>query len=598
MEQFLINDHPSAKECLAELSDSTTVITNVDKQNRLIRTTSYEFEIDKKYSDIFESFFSQKSLKYDPIIFGKDQTENIVSVSVEDTKVFIYKEYNGVISCEVRKSNPWIIYPVKPPGQSIKLSGNQFYTYLKEYPNDEVFNKSKGYCYGRKMDFYTISDPVEAFMVKNGTTFFKGMKFEQVSKLAFDIETTGLHPNAKDAQTLLISNYYINSSGKKELKLFSLDEFSDESTMIIEWSNWVRLLDPSIILGHNIYMFDLPYLNRRLEILVGHGLNLGRDKSAVKFASRPSKKRKDGSQEYEYHKVRIHGREVIDTWFLAINYDNVRKQYSSLGLKQIIQWEYENALSLGDKATAIQSELIQDQKNRTFVDAAMIKHEWKDLEKREKIKLYCIDDAKESMYLLHLMAPPYFYLSQSVPKSFQSMTETATGSQINSVMCRNYLQEMHSLPKATESEKFEGAISFGLPGLYKNCLKIDFSSLYPSIMRQYCVCDEKKDPKKYFPKMVEYFTIERLKNKKLAKETGEQYYLDTSESQKIYINSCYGFLGSSGLLFNSPKNAAFITEKGRELLNVITKHFTNKTVFEWQNQLKKDGDTDETAMDE
>jgi DNA polymerase elongation subunit (family B) len=66
--------------------------------------------------------------------------------------------------------------------------------------------------------------------------------------------------------------------------------------------------------------------------------------------------------------------------------------------------------------------------------------------------------------------------------------------------------------------------------------------------------------------MVDYFTIERLKNKKLAKETGDSYYDDLQNSQKIAINSAYGFLGAPGLNFNSPQHAAFITKTGREIL--------------------------------
>ena len=133
-------------------------------------------------------------------------------------------------------------------------------------------------------------------------------------------------------------------------------------------------------------------------------------------------------------------------------------------------------------------------------------------------------------------------------------------------MVRGYLQDNHSLPKADPKAPFEGATTFGNPGIYHNVRKIDVASLYPSIMMEYQIRDDYKDPKQNLTKVIEYFLTERLKNKASANETGEKYYRDMEQSQKIGINSIYGFLGATGLLFNSPENAALVTRKGREIL--------------------------------
>ncbi|NJO64173.1 MAG: hypothetical protein HC836_40180 [Richelia sp. RM2_1_2] len=176
------------------------------------------------------------------------------------------------------------------------------------------------------------------------------------------------------------------------------------------------------------------------------------------------------------------------------------------------------------------------------------------------------------------------------------MLESASGGQINSIMLRGYLQNNHSIPKADEIESFQGAISFGVPGIYKNVMKIDFSGLYPSIMRQYKVHDEKKDPLKLFLTLVEYFAEFRLKYKKLYKETNEKYYDDMQGALKIFANSCYGFLGTNGLNFNSEKSAAFITEKGRELLKYTIEWATNKDYEYWKSLTEnKEEAEDETT---
>jgi DNA polymerase, archaea type len=576
-EQIVINTYRDGKEFLV-LEDGNEYCLSYDP---------------KVYSDYAkQSNSNPNQLKYDPVIFGKDQTENIVSVVAEETTAYIYREVDGKVTCDVKVAKPWIIGTGKPKMGGKSLNGNLFYKYFKEFDSFEEYKKTKGMMYGKGLEFYSVNDLGEAYMATSGVTYFKGMKFEDVSVLSFDIETTGLHADAPDAKVLLISNTYRNSAGKIEKRMFSIDDYSYETELLLAWESYVQYKNPSIIIGHNIYGFDLPYLNTRMDQLGQRSLILGRDNSNIKFAEKPSRKRKDGSQEYDYFKVRIHGREVIDTWFLSINYDNVRKQYPSLGLKQIIKWEYDHALELGDQMSNLQKRLCNLQKSRVFYDGGKIRDNWDNLEERAKIKKYCQDDSDEALFLYDLMAPGVFYQTQSMPKTFQAMTESAAGTQINSLMVRNYLQEGHSLPRADEQQAYVGAISFGIPGRYANTAKWDVASLYPSIMIQYEVCDIKKDPKKYFLRVVKYFTEERLKNKKLAKETGEQYYLDMSEGQKITINSMYGFLGSKGLLFNSPSWAAFITEKGREILNIACEWATGKNLEYWKNKVTEEGEPD------
>jgi len=80
------------------------------------------------------------------------------------------------------------------------------------------------------------------------------------------------------------------------------------------------------------------------------------------------------------------------------------------------------------------------------------------------------------------------------------------------------------------------------------------------------IYDEEKDPKANFLTMVKYFTEERLANKQKGKETGDRYYKDMEQAQKIVINSAYGLLGATGVNFNSMANADRVTATGREIL--------------------------------
>jgi len=203
---------------------------------------------------------------------------------------------------------------------------------------------------------------------------------------------------------------------------------------------------------------------------------------------------------------------------------------------------------------------------------------------RQKIKIYAEKDSDDALKLYDLFIPAFFYLTQHVPKSFQEIGCSATGSQINSFLIRSYLQVGHSIPKADEIQHFEGAISLGIPGIHKNVVSLDVQSLYPSLILQYSIYPKNKDPHGNFLKMVEYFTNERIKNKKLHKETKDDHYKDLSNTFKIFINSAYGLLGANGLNFNSAFDANKVTRLGRETLKKGIEHITGIPFDDWKTQ--------------
>lgn len=482
-------------------------------------------------------------MTYNPLIFGKDSTPNIVSCEVKNGSIELFIEKDGVLSTKVITNSYWILSSTLPASNWGNLQGGLHYKYGKRFTDKEEYDRVK-YSIYKKYDTYSIYDDKEAAMVLNGFTYFKDTKINEVSILSFDIESTGLVHN-NSSKVLLISNTFRNVHGI-ERKLFAYDDYETEAEFFDAWCNWVREKNPSIMCGHNIFSYDLPYLAYNAE-KAGTSLRLGRDESGIKFAKKESDFRIDGSKSLQYKKSFIYGREIIDTMFLSYKYDIGRK-YESYGLKSII------------KAEGLEV------KDRQFYDASQIRFTYKDEVEWKKIKQYATEDSDDALNLFDLMIPSYFYLTRSIPKSFQTMLTSASGSQINSFLVRSYLQDGHSVPKGTDAERFEGAISAGNPGVYYNAFKVDVASLYPSIMLQYEIYDRAKDPKAHFQKMVEYFTKERLDNKKKAKETGDKYYKDLEQSEKIVINSCYGMLGAQGLNFNSPSNAALVTRKGREIL--------------------------------
>lgn len=486
------------------------------------------------------------------LIYGKSDLEGVVGIepTPEGTEIFI-QEADGFVSSQVVETKLWMVADSCLDHHFHPLKGSLPYKWIKQY------NSPRGYLSDRRkykdQGTYSLWDLKESFMLHEGITYFRGLKPSDVSTLSFDIETVGL-THDWNSRILIISNTF-RSKGKTIRKMFTYDEYDSQGELLKAWEAWVNEIDPTIILGHNIYLYDFPYM-MYIADREGITLNLGRNGDPIHKDDWDSEKRKAQNDFQKYKKIRIYGREVIDTLFLAWAYDNVAKKYENYGLKNIVKQE-------GLEAT-----------DRQFYDASQIRFKYTDPVEWKKIKAYAEFDADDSLNIYDIMCPSLFYMTQSVSRSYQHMLESATGGQINNMMIRAYLQENLSLPKISPTTEYEGAISIGNPGIYSNVYKIDVASLYPNIILEYGVYDKEKDPEGVLLKLVDTFTTERIKNKKLAKK--DKYYDDLQGAQKIFINSMYGFMGSAHNIFNYPIGASFITETGRNLLEFTMKWAEDK----------------------
>ena len=497
--------------------------------------------------------------EHNDLIFGKDKTTNVVSISVDDNVVYLYKEINNKLEIEVRPYKHWILAPKNYEGFK-RLKGSGYYKYIHEVDTRLDFEKARQRGY--KLDFYSLYSSEEAALVREGITYFKNMKVDEVSVLAFDIEATTLKHN-EDSRVLIISNAF-RKNGKIIRKMFCIDEYNNNDGKMIEaWTEWVREINPSIICGHNIFGYDLPYLNYCYYRTHFEDMKLGRDNSSIKFNTYDSEFRKDGSQTYSYRNCLIRGREIVDTMFLSIKYDATDRMFVSYGLKNII------------------AQLGLEKKDRQHYDASKISQNWNKISERIKIKAYAEHDADDALNLYEKMIPPFFYYTQSIPKTLQQIINSATGSQINVFLVRSYIQNNHSIPKTSELNYVQGGISFAIPGIYKNMLKVDLKSAYPSQVLRFKLYDKVKDPEANFYKMVKYFTEERFQLKDMYQKTKDLYYKNREQSGKIFINSAYGLCNTPGLHFNSPKLAEKITYETRNMIDMALEWASGKKSDYW-----------------
>lgn len=493
------------------------------------------------------------------LVYGKNNLDRIVSVEPgQGSTCEIFRELeDGTIESRNVPMSHYLLFAEQKSPKFKELAGNQHYKYLYETDSRAKYEEVLAGCYKNRYDFHVIRDAKEAFMVKDGYTYFKGMKVEDVSVMSVDLEHSfgvGSEPDPNGELFIIVTTF--RKKGVITKKMFSLDEYQDEAKMLEDFCLYVCEKDPSIVIGHNKLGHDLPILKFAAS-RAGIQLKMGRNGSSVKFATKASQFRKDGSQTYDYFNAWIYGREIVDTYFLAIKYD-IARNYESYGLKAIIKHE------------GIERE------GRVHYDASKIKQDWQDPEKRKQIKEYAIDDADDALKLFDLMIPSLFYYTQTIPRSFQQVINTASGSQLNSMMIRAYLQQGHSIAKGSEAVEYQGAISLAVPGIHKNVLRLDCVSMYPSIMKQYEIYNKHKDPQAIFLKLVEYFLSEKLRYGKLGVETGDGYYTNNERAFKILANSLYGFLGAPKLNYNFPEGAARVTEYGRNILKKAIKLVTGR----------------------
>lgn len=479
------------------------------------------------------------------LLYGKNPKQGIVALEAKGDKLHIFThEGKEVVDCDY-----YIIYDKYLEAHTDgRLEGNGPLRYYSKFQNNQDLYNFETLLKNKDIKYFKPRNPKEGMMLKNGYTMYKGMKFKDLTLLSFDLETTGATIDS-NSHVLLISNTVRTSAGNIVRKLFAFDDYDSPEAFIKDWCKWVRSQNPDVLLGHNIFGFDLPYLKQFCKNQNIDSLHLGRDASKLDYSKWPSKFRKDGSQSYDYINVNCYGREIIDTMFLAFKFDIARK-YESYGLKQIIKQEG------------------LEKAERQHYDASKIRTMFNNPVEWAKIKKYAEHDADDALALFDLMAPSFFYYTQVVPMSFQNIINRATGSQVNNIMLRSYIQEALSLPLPSDAENFQGAEVISNPGIYEHVYKVDVASLYPSIMLKNEVYPAEKDYNGNFLKILKKLTQERLTNKRLAKETGDRYYKDMSESQKIVINSAYGFMGAPGLNFNYPEGAAQVTHEGRRILNV------------------------------
>ena len=447
------------------------------------------------------------------------------------------------------------------------LSGNRDFRAVatfdspKDYDDAKKFLRScTGFTAGSpNAPYIATSDLVQQALIRSQIRLFSGMRFDEVRRMQIDIETLcepgyDFSNSARPGDAICIIGMSDNTGWECALSIQNMTE----QELLAEFVRIVQERDPDIIEGHNLFRFDLPYIEARAKRWKVK-LALGRDGSAP---AKRSSRFNIAERTVNYTRYDIFGRHIADTYHLALFYDAIRRDLDGYGLKTI-------AKHFGVAA-----------ENRTYLhldeEGVTMNEQW--AEDPARCMAYCLDDVRETRAIAEILAPASFYQTQIIPLSYQNCIIRGNATRIDSVFLAEYLNEHHSVPSPEPARPFSGALtqSFG-EGVYKDVMHCDVRSLYPSILLA-----GKRGPSRddlgVFLRYLDTLRTFRLKMKDAAKaatDKAEKDYADSMQATfKILINSFYGYLGFAQGFLNDYDLAETVTTRGREILTLMLDFLT------------------------
>jgi DNA polymerase elongation subunit (family B) len=199
------------------------------------------------------------------------------------------------------------------------------------------------------------------------------------------------------------------------------------------------------------------------------------------------------------------------------------------------------------------------------------------------VERYLDDDLEETLKVDQEFNQGSFLLAAMIPTTYERVSTMGTATLWKMLMLAWSYKHKLAIPAKQSKTDFVGGLSRLLKvGYSKNVLKLDFSSLYPSIQLVHDVfpdCDVTGAMKG----MLKWFRDTRIKYKQLA----EQYYeTDKKKSEsygnkqlpiKIFINSMFGALSAPQVYaWGDMYMGEQITCTGRQYLRQMIKFFMTK----------------------
>src|SRR5262245_40168155 len=411
-------------------------------------------------------------------------------------------------------------------------------------------------------DRILVLPPEEQYLVATGRTYFRGLLFDQLHRMQFDLETTGLDP-LRDRIFMVATRD--PSGATSVLEARGAGDVA-EADLIRRLVSAIVAADPDVIENHNLHGFDLPFLARRAR---RHGVTLafGRIPAALRqrAARRGVATDDEGPQRIRFVAP---GRELIDTLDAVMRYGFSTGDLPWRGLKAVARHfgvaGADRELIPGDRIYEVY---------RT--DPA-------------RVRRYAAADVEEVARLAQILGGAAFALARMAPRRYERLADAgaATGV-IDPLLVRAYVRAGRAVPAHREGDREPhtgAALHLFATGAAHRVVKADVASLYPSLMRSYRI-GPARDTLGALLGLVDRLVERRLAAKASAKASppgsAERFTHEAmSAAMKLVVNSAYGYLAAGGGLtrFADVQAANEVTRRGREVLDLMCRSLAERGV--------------------
>ena len=489
--------------------------------------------------------------------------------------------YNGEVVHQFDSGYMFIFKALKP------MSSTQFQMFFKEAGNP-IYKKVKSNDgKNNSNDDYLIVSPVEQFMIQTGKRFFKGYDdYDQVLRMIFDLETEGLDPR-KDRlklngvrlnRPIVINGKQYGTEGKPWQRIFKVqgetnDERDKSELEVIELMvKLIYTFKPDIITAHNGENFDWNFLITRAE-MCGSSMEEISKKYFKKDFIRKDKREsilKLGGEIETFKRTLVPNTIITDSLHAVrraqatnSNFKEGTLKYSTkfLGLKKENRVytpgnEIDNILTdkvhkyafndkNGDWYIYDEQYVPEKQEETEFKQGKdgdkpfiaytrnYLKEGYEVVTGEYIINRYLMDDLWECDKVEYTLNVADFMMAKFLPVTYSKCTTMGTAGQWKSLMLAWSYEKGLAIPNLPNKKLSVGGLSrLLLVGFVSNVIKLDYNSLYPSIILTWGLTTF-KDLLNVMLSLLEYTLTNREKYKKVKK--GAEKIIDKYELMVLNI---------------------------------------------------------------
>ena len=535
------------------------------------------------------------------------------------------KNNDGQVVESMESGYCFLFYATRPMSYSdflkfFKEAGHPIYRDRKDGQEELAKNKAK---------YYLTATPEEQYLISTGKRYFKGYNdYDETLRMIFDLETTGLDTkNDKIEQIGVRFNRPVKYKGKTFTfeRVFAVEGDTEEERAASEMNairNFllcIAIFKPDIITGHNSENFDWNMLIGACERLGNPMYELAKEylNGEPIYKSQKENVLKLGGEVEKYRPTIVPHTIITDSLHAVRRAQAIDSNMKKADLKYATKYaklvKKNRVYVPGDKISTIWNDneahyAFNDEDGKWYeiTDKKPLKDGYEVVTGRYIVERYLLDDLWECDKVELKYNATNFLICKILPLPYQKCTTMGTAGQWKALLMAWSYENGLAIPDAPNTGKFTGGLSRLLKvGYVDNVIKLDYNSLYPSIILTWGIEDEKdlmgtmlkfleyvlttrevsKGLKKKAGKVVEKYEKKLAKGQELTPEELAEYqnaqkdysFNDGKQlQQKVLGNSFFGSYGSNiGSLFpwKSIVCAERTTCTGRQSLRLMISHF-------------------------